>query len=277
MSGLLEGFVQVTNFIPQLVNAKIGMGVCDKEKWLALNVIPELKNQVQVGEPVKAGTGAHQAMMKRERIVAVVDKKLYGIPYVAISIPLIENGEIVGAAVIHESLERQDALLTTAKQLSDSASQLSGVIQTVLAQAQELAASGRSLKNMAEGTRSQVGETDRVVAFIKDVANQTNLLGLNAAIEAARVGEYGRGFGVVAEEVRKLAVNSSGSATDITKILGEIRGSVQGISELISQMETVTGSQAESIQGVTDHIQALIAMSEKLTSMASQETADRHN
>lgn len=272
MSGLLDAFVQVAAHLPQLVLGKIGVGVCDRDKWLALNVIPELRGSVNVGEPVKAGSGGHRAMEQRERVVVMVDKKVYGFPYVAVSIPIVEDGAVVGAVAVHESLGRQDALLTTANELSGSAGKLSDVIQTVLAQAQELAVNGRSLKDMAEKTRTQVGETDKVVSFIHDVASQTNLLGLNAAIEAARVGELGRGFGVVAEEVRKLAVNSSGSATEINKILGEIRASVQGISDLITKMETVTGLQADSIQGITDNIQALMTMSQQLTDMAKMKT-----
>jgi methyl-accepting chemotaxis protein len=79
----------------------------------------------------------------------------------------------------------------------------------------------------------------------------------------------GRGFGVVADEVRKLAVNSAGSAKQITSTLSEIRESIGRIGTEITQIEAVSEHQAETIQKLTAHSQALAAMSDQLAAMAA--------
>lgn len=79
------------------------------------------------------------------------------------------------------------------------------------------------VKNLVKGLEVSSNEIGKVAEIIKQVANQTTLIALNAAIEAARAGEAGRGFAVVADEVRKMADQSSQAATEISKIVSSIK------------------------------------------------------
>jgi len=93
------------------------------------------------------------------------------------------------------------------------------------------------LKNSSEELDKSSAEIADIISFIAGIADQTNLLALNAAIEAARAGEHGRGFAVVADEVRTLADNTKTATTKITNIIGRVVESSNDILEKSAQIE----------------------------------------
>lgn len=121
---------------------------------------------------------------------------------------------------------------------------------------------------------SQVGETDDIIQVIRKIADQTNLIGLNAAIEAARVGEQGRGFAVVAEEVRKLAHTSSVATKNIKQTLDKIKTAVQQINFAVKEVTTVADHQAAVLTEMTPAVDQLAQLADTIVSMAKGLTTD---
>lgn len=137
-------------------------------------------------------------------------------------------------------------------------------IQQVLAATEELLAGSENLAVVAErlagasqDATSQLAKTNQILDFISDVANKTNLLGLNAAIEAAHAREFGRGFTVVANEIRKLATNSAGSVKEIAKILSTLKDTIGQIVNQVTESSVIASQQSQAVQSIVEMIQQI--------------------
>jgi len=140
-------------------------------------------------------------------------------------------------------------------------------IVSVTEQAQDIASAQEQSHQAATKVKSQTDETTAITALISEVADQTNLLGLNAAIEAAHAGEVGKGFAVVADEVRKLALHSRNASGNIEKTMSDMKKNIDHIIETISSMSNLTQAQAALTEEVNASVEELRSMSEELVNI----------
>lgn len=273
MASLLDSFVRVAPYINELTMEDIGVTVSDTEKYLTFvrgKQVPQLVNE---GEPIPEGTVVGECIKTGKKVFKKVSAEVFGFPYVAYGIPVIENNKLVGAVSFVISIDRQDKLLALAEELSSGLEELTQSSQQIDSGAEKLSGISKKLSEKSEESYSHIDESDGILRFINDVAKQTNLLGLNAAIEAARVGQEGKGFGVVAEEIRKLAQNSSESIKKIESILKGIKDTSSDQGDMINEINSIIKNQSEAISNINSSVQQLYAAVNMLVEEAKNLTS----
>ncbi|KUO75212.1 MAG: hypothetical protein APF81_16315 [Desulfosporosinus sp. BRH_c37] len=261
---ILNAYLVVFKNLKDILNEDVMTSVTNRTHFIGYFPGDKLKIDLEVGTEIPQNDPLAKTILINEIIAAIVPKEVYGFPFKGVTYPIRNlNGKVIGAVGYAKSLENSEKLQNTTHALVSSIEQISAAIENIAASAQGVADGGQSVSNSSQEVQSKAEEMEEVVQYIDSVASATKLLGLNASIEAARAGEIGRGFGVVAQEIRSMAVSSATSAKDIRKIIGGIRG-------LISKMTKELGRLGNSTQEVSASIQEISASIESLTQNAIQ-------
>lgn len=217
------------------------------------------------------GEVSREALRTGKEVTKELSEDRYGVPTLVSCSPLIdeETKDVVGTFGLILPRQLTNQLKLMAANLQESLVEVSAAMQQIAASSSEISGNQNDLHSEIENVGGLIENINNVTGFIKNIADETKMLGLNASIEAARAGDIGRGFGVVAEEIRKLSDESKQTVAKIRDLTTRINHSIAMTSQSSSLVIHSVEESAAAAEEINASLQEITSLAEQLDHVAS--------
>jgi len=245
---ILDTIVSIVPIIKKIHTYDILIGVTDREYILYYEACHAIDLGLNVGDPIPLND---PSLLNALNGVHSKDRKLNEAneePYLYLVQPIYDKTKtIVGTLFIAHALEN-GGLGHVINEVQTISQDLVECVDIMTTQILDLSMTSEHILRGSRQVVSKSTQVNNIASFIREVSDQTNLLGLNAAIEAARVGKMGAGFGVVANEIRKLSINTKEATHRIERMLDDVQSSILNVEKEI-EIATLSTSKQTKILG----------------------------
>ena len=272
----LQKFIEVMPTLNGVMQDDITIIVFDLRKEIILAYAPgQLKMPSKVGDPIKNMDTYNFVKKTKEQLPSVVPTRFFGVPAKGLLTPVFDEfGEVVAIVSVSKSIEKEAKIEEGTSMLFSSMEQLNAGIEEVASSSQQLSTFIKEIDEFSSRTAEKIMAIDGIIEDIKNVSKHSNLLALNASIEAARAGDAGRGFSVVAKEMGKLSSLSKESAEKVAGSLLDIKKAIEFISEGINKTSLSSENQAAATEEMAATTDEIVSIAKQLSDLAKVQTVD---
>ena len=210
------------------------------------------------------GTVSYKAFVEKKAIREERGPEVFGIAYIAISVPIFDGTELIGVLSALISNNKLNTMKIGSEKLTKAVASLSTTSTGLNEAAGELASQVQQLFIQSESIIQAVANSKSTLAKVQEISEHSKLVGLNAAIEAAHLGEFGRGFGVISKEIRNMADFSKDLSVDIQEKMKQIERSIVEMHRSIQQIAAFTQEQSAGLSQMNSAFEQILLTSDEL-------------
>lgn len=264
---ILESLSVIQNTYPE----DTGLLLADDKEIIAYLPGRKIDLKIRVGSTLDslAGSVTSTAFKSKKKEIDERGPERYGVAYIATASPIIDGGNVVGVLTSIISNQKLDTLRKATDELYSVMGELAATSEEMSKASDQTAQQIQFLSEESQAITNDIKGIHEILNFVKDIATQSHVLGLNAAIEAARSGQHGRGFAVVANEIRKMAENSKNSTNTINDQLQHMEQRIIKVNHSIQEISAVTEEHSAGMQEFHSSFEQLAATTEQLKKQAS--------